>query len=113
MLSAPAERVTIEEFARLDLRVGHVLEASEHPNALRLLVLKVQAGAEVRQVVAGIKEGYAPAALVGRQVVLLANLAPAVIRGVESQGMVMAADDGGKAVLLAVDREVPAGARVR
>ena len=97
----------------MDLRVAEVLEATAHPNADRLLVLKLKVGEEVRQVVAGIRAAYDPAALVGRRVVLLANLAPAVLRGVESQGMLMAADDAGKPVLLRPDTDVPSGTRVR
>ncbi len=112
-LPPPPERLAYEEFAKLDLRVAEILEAVEHPDAQRLLVLKVRVGEQVRQVVAGIKATYAPAELAGRRVVLLSNLAPAVIRGVESQGMILAADLDGKAVLLQPDREVPSGAKVR
>ena len=109
----PPAQIPYEDFSRLDLKIAQILEAAEHPNAQRLLVLKLKCGEEVRQVVAGIKATYAPAELVGRRVVLVANLAPAVIRGVESRGMLLAADLDGKAVLLQPDREVPSGARVR
>ncbi len=110
----PAERISHDEFSKMDLRGAEVLEAADPPNAHRLLVLKVQTGTEVRQVVAGIKAGYAPADLKGRRVILVANLAPAVIRGVESQGMLLAASlEGGQAVLLQPDREVPSGTVVR
>lgn len=102
-----------ETFAQVQFRVGEVLEAAEHPNAQRLLILKVSLGTETRQIVAGIKASYLPADLVGRRVVVVANLAPAVIRGVESQGMILAADLEGNAVLLQPDRMVPAGAKVR
>ena len=108
--------ITYADFSKLDLRIAEVLEASLHPKADRLLVLKVKVGEEVRQVVAGIRSAYDPAILAGRRVVLVANLAPAVIRGVESQGMLLAADSdgaGGKAVLLVPDREVPSGTKVK
>ena len=112
-LPPPPAQIPYEDFAKLELRIAEVLEAVEHPNATRLLVLKVKVGEEVRQVVAGIREAYPTAELVGRRVVLLANLAPAMIRGVESQGMLLAADLEGKAVLLRPDRDVPSGSRVR
>ena len=109
---APAP-ITYADFSKLDLRVAEILEASFHPKADRLLVLKVKVAEEIRQVVAGIRSAYDPATLAGRRVVLVANLAPAVIRGVESQGMLLAADLDGKAVLLTPDREVPSGAKVK
>lgn len=105
--------ITIEQFRGLELRVGTVMRAEPHPNADRLLVLHVDLGAEERQVVAGIRAHYDPTALVGRQVVVVANLAPATLRGVESQGMVLAAADGERVVLLRPDDAVAAGAVVR
>jgi methionyl-tRNA synthetase len=105
--------ITIEQFRELQLRVGTVRSAEAHPKADRLLVLKVDLGDEERQVVAGIRAHYDPATLVGRQVVLVANLAPAIIRGVESQGMVLAAADGERVVLLRPDDAVTPGATVR
>ncbi len=110
---APPAPITYADFSKLDLRVGEILEASLHPKADRLLVLKVKIAEEVRQVVAGIRSAYDPTVLAGRRVVVVANLAPAVIRGVESQGMLLAADLDGKAVLLAPDREVPSGSKVK
>jgi methionyl-tRNA synthetase len=105
--------ITIEQFRELQLRVGTIRSAEAHPNADRLLVLKVDLGDEERQVVAGIRAHYDPAALVGRQVVLVANLAPATLRGVESQGMVLAAADGERVVLVRPDDAVTPGATVR
>ena len=105
--------ITIEQFRELELRVGTVRSAEAHPKADRLLVLKVDVGGEERQVVAGIRAHYDPAALVGRQVVLVANLAPATLRGVESQGMVLAAADGDRVVLVRPDEAVAPGATVR
>jgi methionyl-tRNA synthetase len=107
--------MTIDQFRALELRVATVREATPHPNADRLLVLRVDLGSEERQVVAGIRGHYDPAPLVGRQVVVVANLAPATIRGVESQGMVLAAsdEDTNRIVLLRPDDAVAPGAVVR
>jgi methionyl-tRNA synthetase len=105
--------ITIDQFRALELRVGTVRAAEPHPNADRLLVLRVDLGGEERQLVAGIRAHYEPAALVGRQVVVVANLEAARLRGVESQGMVLAASDGERVVLLEPDAPVPPGAVVR
>jgi methionyl-tRNA synthetase len=105
--------ITIEQFREVELRVGTVRSAEPHPNADRLVVLRVDIGTEERQLVAGIRAHYDPAALVGRQVVVVANLAPAKLRGVESQGMVLAAADGERVVLLRPDDPVAPGSTVR
>jgi methionyl-tRNA synthetase len=105
--------ITIEQFREIELRVGTVRAAEPHPNADRLVVLKVDVGGEERQLVAGIRAHYDPAALVGRQVVVVANLVPAMLRGVESRGMVLAAADGERVVLLRPDADVAPGAVVR
>ncbi|TMA56098.1 MAG: methionine--tRNA ligase subunit beta [Deltaproteobacteria bacterium] len=108
-----AGMITIDQFRAVELRVGTVRAAEPHPNADRLLVLRVDLGTEERQLVAGIRAHYDPAALVGRQVVVVANLEPAKLRGVESQGMVLAASDGERVVLLRPDDPVVPGAVVR
>ena len=108
--------ITIDQFKAVELRVATVRAAEPHPNADRLLVLKVElGGGEERQLVAGIRAHYDPATLVGRQVVVVANLEPARLRGVESQGMVLAAADetSGRIVLLRSDDVVAAGSVVR
>ena len=106
--------ITIDQFRTIELRVGTVRAAEPHPNADRLLVLRVDVGGgEERQLVAGIRAHYDPAVLIGRQVVVVANLEPATLRGVESQGMVLAAADGGRVVLLRPDEPVAPGAVVR
>ncbi|TMA68734.1 MAG: methionine--tRNA ligase subunit beta [Deltaproteobacteria bacterium] len=105
--------ITIDQFRALDLRVGTVRAAEPHPNADRLLLLRIDLGTEERQLVAGIRAHYDPAALVGRQVVVVANLEPAQLRGVESQGMVLAVSDGDRVVLLRPDDPVMPGAVVR
>ena len=84
-------QISYDDFAKLDLRVGKVLEAAPHPNADRLMVLKVDLGTEQRQLIAGIRGHYEPDDLVGTQIVVVANLAPRVMRGLESQGMLLAA----------------------
>src|SRR5512141_502920 len=86
--------LTIDDFRNVELRVATILSAEPHPNADRLLVLKIDLGSEQRQLVAGIRAHYEPEALVGKQIVVVANLQPATLRGVESQGMLLAASDG-------------------
>ena len=105
--------ITIEQFRTVELKVGTVRAAEPHPNADRLLVLRVELGGEERQLVAGIRAHYEPATLVGRQVVVVANLEPAKLRGVESQGMVLAASEGERVVLLRPDEALAPGAVVR
>jgi len=105
--------ITIEQFQQVELRVGTVKEAAPHPNADRLLVLKVDLGTEERQIVAGIRAHYEPATLVGTQVVVVANLAPATLRGVESQGMLLAASGDGRLAVVRPAEPVPAGAAVK
>ena len=105
--------ITIDDFKKVVLKVGKVLEASAHANANKLLVLKVDLGnGEVRQVVSGIKQWYTPEQLVGKSVVLVANLAPAVLRGVESQGMVLAASSGDQVILLSPEKDAAPGSKV-
>ncbi len=106
--------ITIDDVARLELRVGTVRAARPHPNADRLLVLEVDLGEQTpRQLVAGIKRWYTPEGLVGRQVVVVANLEPATLRGVESQGMLLAAEDEAGVCVLAPERPAAPGAKVR
>ena len=105
--------ITIDRFRELELRVATVTAAEPHPNADRLLVLRVDLGGEQRQIVAGIRAHYAPETLVGRQVVVVSNLEPAMLRGVESQGMLLAASSGDRVVLVRPDDAVTAGSVVR
>jgi len=109
---APAY-VTYEEFSKLDLRVAHVVEAEPIPNATKLLKLTVDLGGETRTILAGIAEMYQPDELKGKQIVVIANLQPRKMRGIESQGMLLAADVDGQAIILQPETPVPAGARVR
>jgi methionyl-tRNA synthetase len=107
------DRIGIEEFMKLDLRVGKIVEASKVEGTKKLMQIIVDLGAEKRQIVAGIGEQYTESALVGKQIVLVANLKPAKIRGVESNGMLLAADAGGAPIIATFEEEVPLGTRVR
>ncbi len=111
---APAgDRVSIDDFARLDLRVAEVVAAEAVPKSKKLLKLTVSLGAEQRTVVAGIAEHYAPADLVGKKVVMVANLAPAKLMGIESHGMILAGSAEGTLAVLTPERDLPPGARVK
>lgn len=107
-------KMTIDDFKKFEFRVGKILEVNNHPNADRLFVIKADLGnGETRQVVAGIRQFYPdPAVLVGRLVVIVANLAPAMLRGVESQGMILAATGGGTVAVLSPEKDVPPGSKV-
>ena len=104
--------INIEEFRKIELRIGVVKTAEAHPKADRLLVLKVDLGEEERQIVAGIRAHYQPEELVGKQVVIVSNLEPAVLRGIESQGMLLAASDGERIVVLSPEKAIGAGSKV-
>jgi len=113
---APAGgKITIDDFAKVELRVGQIKSAERIQGADKLLKLMVDIGDEVRQVLAGIATGYAPEELVGRKVVLVANLAPRKMRGLESNGMLLAASAGpdGKPVLCTFAEDIPPGAKVK
>ncbi len=109
-----SDTITYDDFSKVALRVGLVVTAEKHPNADRLLVLKVDVGeAEPRQIVAGIAKHYAPEALVGKRVVVVINLAPAMLRGVESRGMLLAAGGADIASLLSPLHDVAPGSIVK
>ena len=105
--------ITIEDFLKLDLRVGRIVEVQDHPNADKLYVLKVDMGDEVRQLVGGLKAHYTKEELLNKVIVVVANLQPKKLRGIESQGMLLAADDGQTVAILSPDKEVKLGARIR
>ncbi|MDX1932930.1 MAG: methionine--tRNA ligase [Capsulimonadales bacterium] len=109
------EQITIDEFARVQFKVAEIVAAERIEGAKKLLKLQVRLdGDETRQIVSGIADAYAPEALVGKQIVVVANLKPAVLRGVESQGMLLAATDAeGRAVLLHPDKVVAPGSKVK
>jgi methionyl-tRNA synthetase len=112
--ATPDGKITIDDFVKVELRVGVVKVAEKVKNADKLLRLEVDIGSEVRQIVAGIAEAYAPEMLVGRKVVIVANLAPRKLRGLESNGMIVAASlEGGQPVLAGFLEDVPVGARLK
>jgi methionyl-tRNA synthetase len=111
--AGPAARITIADFERLDLRVAEVVAAEAVPKSRKLLKLTVRLADETRTLVAGIAEHYRPEALVGRKVVVVANLEPATLMGVTSNGMVLAGSAGDALALLTLDQDLPAGAKVR
>jgi methionyl-tRNA synthetase len=112
--ASPDGKITIDDFAKVELRVGQVKVAEKVKGADKLLRLEVDLGTETRQVVAGIAESYAPETLIGRKVVIVANLAPRKLRGLESNGMIVAASpEGGKAVLCSFLEDVPVGTRLK
>ena len=104
--------ITIDEFRKIELKVATVKSAEPHPNADRLMVLTVDVGSEERQICAGIRNHYTPEELVGKQIVIVANLETAKLRGVESQGMLLAASDEGRVIVLTPEKSVPAGAKI-
>ena len=108
-----AALVTIEDFGKVELLVAEVIAAEPVPKSKKLLKLTVSLGTEQRTLVAGIAEHYAPADLVGKKVVVVANLEPAKLMGVESNGMVLAGSADGKLAVLTLDRDLPPGARIR
>ncbi len=107
--------ISIEDFLKIDLRVAKVLHAEPHPNADKLLILKIDAGdgLEGRQIVAGIRNYYKPEDLIGKQIVIVNNLAPATLRGIESQGMLLAAKDGDQLAILTTEKDIKPGAKIQ
>jgi methionine--tRNA ligase beta chain len=105
--------ISYQDFRTVELKVGKVLSVADHPNADKLLVVRVDLGEEApRTIVAGLKGHYTPEQLEGRQVVVVANLQPAQLRGVASNGMLLAAQDGQKVVVLTLEAEVAPGSAV-
>jgi methionyl-tRNA synthetase len=107
-------RISIDDFMKVELRTAKVLSAEKVPNSRKLVKMSIDVGTEQRTLVAGIAEAYEPETLVGRTIVMVFNLKPAKLMGIESNGMVLAASpDGGKPTLLGLDADVPPGTRVR
>jgi methionyl-tRNA synthetase len=105
--------ITIEDFKKLELKVAQIKEVSEHPNADRLYVITLNLGEKSKQVVAGIRGSYQKEELIGKQVILVDNLEPAVLRGVESQGMILAASDENGVSIVSPLREMKLGSAVK
>jgi len=109
--------ISYEDFSKLDLRIATIISAEPHPNADRLIMLQIDLGDQQRQILAGIKQFYEYESLVGRNIVVLANLAPRNIRGQESNGMLLAAsvmqdEELKDVVLLGPDKQVPSGSAI-
>lgn len=105
--------ITIEDFRKMELRIGEIVAAEAHPQADRLLVLRVRVGEGERTIVAGIRAHYNGSELIGKKVVVVANLEPALIRGVSSEGMLLAASNDSLLTLVVPEREIASGVHVR
>ena len=105
--------ITFNDFKKLDIRIGRVLSANRVDGTDKLMKLEVDFGAEKRQLVAGIAEFFEPDNLIGKEIPVLTNLEPRSIRGIESQGMILAIDVDGRPVLLHPGEEVPPGSVIR
>jgi methionyl-tRNA synthetase len=113
-VSADEEEISIDDFFRVQMRVAEIVSAEAVPKTDKLLKLELKIGEESRTVVSGIAQSYDPADLPGRRVVVVANLKPAKLRGIVSQGMILAAeDDDGNLALVEPDKQLPSGAIVR
>ncbi len=111
----PAEepKISIEEFAKVQMRVGQVLEAEKVEGSRKLIRMRVDIGTEIRQVVAGIASAYEPESLVNRKIILVANLKPAKLMGIVSDGMVLAAAAGDRPILATFAEDAPNGALLK
>ena len=105
--------IAIDDFKKIDLKVATITAAEPHPNADKLLVLQIDLGTEQRQICAGIRSHYTPEQLVGKQIVVVANLATAKLRGMVSQGMLLAASSGDQVIVLTPDKPALAGSQVK
>ena len=110
--ASPA-RISIDDFRKIDLKVATIISAEAHPNADKLLVLQIDLGGEQRQICAGIRNSYTLEELVGKQIVVVANLETAKLRGMESQGMLLAASDEARVIIMTPEKSVQAGAQVK
>jgi methionyl-tRNA synthetase len=109
-----ADPIAYDDFAKVELRVAKVLEARPHPNADKLMLLQIDVGGEPKQIVAGLRAHYTPEQLVGKLIVVVNNLQPAILRGETSNGMLLAATSGDKVVLLTPDDpECVPGAKIK
>jgi len=105
--------VRFEELKRLDIRIARVLETKDHPNADKLYILKIDTGDKQKQIIAGIKNFYRKEDLLGKQVVIIDNLEPAMIRGESSQGMLLAAQSAQTISVLIPDKPIKEGSKVK
>jgi len=105
--------VTLEDFKKIELKIAEIKEVNDHPNADRLYVITIDTGDKTRQIVAGIRNSYQKEELIGRQVVVVDNLEPAILRGVESQAMLLAAQDEQGICIISPARKVTLGSTVK
>jgi methionine--tRNA ligase beta chain len=105
--------ITFDDFKKIDMRIGKILSAEKVEGTDKLMKIEIDLGKEKRQLVAGIADMYDPNSLIGKEIPVLMNLEPRKIRGIESQGMILAVDVGGKPVIMHPDREVPPGSTIR
>ena len=106
-------KISIDDFRKIELKVATIKSAEPHPNADKLMVLQIDLGGEQRQICAGIRNHYTAEEMVGKQIVVVANLETAKLRGLESQGMLLAASDEGRVVIMTPEKPVQAGAQVK
>jgi methionyl-tRNA synthetase len=104
--------ITFDEFKKMEIKVAKIIEVKEHPQADKLYVLKVDTGQEIKQLVAGIRKSYSKEELLNKNIVIVDNLQPAVIRGIESQGMLLAAADANNLSLIIPEKTVAIGSPV-
>lgn len=105
--------LTYEDFRKIELKVAEIKEVNDHPNADRLYVITIDLGDKTKQIVAGIKASYQKEELIGKQVVVVDNLEPAMLRGIESQGMLLAASDETGIVIVSLERKIKLGSIVK
>ena len=105
--------ISFEEFKKLSLKTARIKEVKDHPNADKLYIVKVDIGGEEKELVAGIKKAYKPEELSGKLVVVVDNMEPATIRGVESRGMILAAQDGDNMAVICPDKPITPGSKVK
>jgi methionine--tRNA ligase beta chain len=106
-------KISIDDFRKIELKVATIKSAEAHPNADKLLVLQIDLGGEQRQICAGIRNSYTAEELVGKQIIVVANLETVKLRGMESQGMLLAASDEGRVIIMTPEKSVQAGAQVK
>ncbi|HYA27750.1 MAG TPA: methionine--tRNA ligase subunit beta [Acidobacteriota bacterium] len=111
--AASSSKISIADFRKVELKIATIKAAEAHPNADKLLVLQIDLGGEQRQICAGIRNHYTPEELVGKQIVVVANLETANLRGMESQGMLLAASDEGRVIIMTPEKTVQPGAQVK
>lgn len=106
------EEIEFNEWQKMDLRVAEILEVQDHPDADKLYVLKIKIGNEEKTIVAGIRKHYTKEDLIGQKIIVFTNLKPAVLRGIKSEGMLLAASKDGKVVLLTPEDDIDSGAKI-